>query len=87
LSEILKNLGVVHAFSDEADFSFMDPERNIKLSKIIHKAVIEVNEEGAEASAATGMTMQTLSCRIGGDKSVSMICSHPFLFSITHEPS
>jgi len=46
-----------HPFTDAADFSFMDPANSIKISSVIHKAVIEVNEEGAEAAAATAVTM------------------------------
>lgn len=40
-------------FSDKADFSNLSEEA-LKVSKVIQKAMIEVNEEGSEAAAVTG---------------------------------
>lgn len=40
-------------FSDKADFSNLSEEK-LKVSKVIQKAMIEVNEEGSEAAAVTG---------------------------------
>ena len=88
LSEILKQLGLKHAFSDEADFSFMDPHRTVKISSVIHKAIIEVNEEGAEAAAATAVVFaKRCVSKKAVDETINMVCNHPFLFSIIHEPT
>jgi len=58
LKKILQDhVGLNHAFSDKADFSFMDPSRTIKIDSVIRKAMIEVNEQGAEAAAATAVIM------------------------------
>ncbi|XP_073813460.1 serpin 55B [Musca autumnalis] len=60
LSDILKEMGINKAFSDDADFSnILENPEGLSISKVFHKASIEVNEEGSEAAAATGMIMMT----------------------------
>ncbi|KAI4462597.1 serine protease inhibitor serpin [Holotrichia oblita] len=51
----LQELGMDIIFSDVADFpNMLEGKEPLKVSKVIQKAFIEVNEEGAEAAAATG---------------------------------
>lgn len=46
---------MTNMFSDSAQFSeLLEQPEPLKVSKVVHKAFIEVNEEGAEAAAATG---------------------------------
>lgn len=50
-------MGLSSIFSEKANFSgMMDSTEPICVSKVVQKAFIEVNEEGAEAAAATGKT-------------------------------
>ncbi|XP_062707988.1 serine protease inhibitor 42Dd isoform X8 [Aedes albopictus] len=77
LKETLEKLGMGTMFSDSADFSeLLEQHDPLKVSKVVHKAFIEVNEEGAEAAAATGMIMMTRCMIIHPYFTVD----HPFLY-------
>ena len=52
LKPALNRLGVSDMFSDRANFTYIT-NKPMKVSNAIHKAFIEVNEEGTEAAAAT----------------------------------
>ena len=76
LVEPLKNLGMVNAFSAEkADFSSIAPLMFI--SQIEHKAIIEVNEEGTVAAAASSIGMGATAVR-----PVEFIVNRPFILLI-----
>ncbi len=59
---ILQDMGMKEAFTDSADFSGMTGKTDLCISKVMHKAFVEVNEEGTEAAAATavGMTLTSV---------------------------
>ncbi|MFT7809120.1 leukocyte elastase inhibitor-like [Arapaima gigas] len=84
LKKILVSMGMVDAFDViKSDFSGMSPNNDLVLSKVVHKAFVEVNEEGTEAAAATAAVMM-LRCAI---IPATFIADHPFLFLIRHNPS
>ncbi len=77
LSQQLQALGMKKAFGD-ADFSGMDGTKRLYISAVLHKAFVEVNEEGTEAAAATAVVIQSRSAR----RYPSFRADHPFLFLI-----
>ncbi|XP_054982928.1 serpin B6 [Sorex araneus] len=81
LKGVLGALGMRHAFEPAAaDFSGMASRQGLCLSKAVHKAFVEVNEEGTEAAAATAAVMMLRCARI-----VPRFCAdRPFLFFIQH---
>lgn len=60
-------MGMGKMFTDAADFSeLLNSDEALKVSKVVHKAFIEINEEGAEAAAATGRNCCTVVMSAGG---------------------
>ena len=78
---MLCDLGAELAFSDDADFSGIG-EEPLKISEVVHKAFVEVNEEGTEAAAATAVVMVTLRRRHAAREPKVFKADHPFLFFI-----
>ena len=80
-------LGASDPFSEsKANFSGISkrPEDELCISKVIHQAFVEVNEEGTEAAAATAVVMRLKCAAVRMDQPYDFICDRPFLFMI-HE--
>jgi len=86
LNDYLIDLGMQNAFSGQADFSGIDGRPDLFIDSVIHKAFIEVNEEGTEAAAATAVIMTlTIDGPNTGDSRIVFDCDHPFVFLIQHK--
>ena len=80
LAEVLKAMGMSRVFTPgEADLSGMSSEQELFVSAVIHKAFVDVNEEGTEAAAATGVEVKSVAAIEGP---AVFRADHPFVFLI-----
>jgi serpin B len=84
LKSTLAALGMPDAFNDNAaDFSGMDGRKDLVIQAVVHKAFVDVNEEGTEAAAATGVAVG-LKCAAPLIPRAVFRADHPFVYLIRH---
>ncbi|KAK6758077.1 hypothetical protein RB195_015722 [Necator americanus] len=85
LKEALMAIGVTEMFSDAADLTGITRSRPLKVSSAAHRALIEVDEGGTTAAAATSVRFILTS---GSIYPTNFIADHPFIFILTknHNP-
>jgi serpin B len=79
LGGVLSALGMPTAFTPKADFSGMSAARALYISKVIHQAYVDVDEQGTEAAAATAVIMMRAAAPT---KRIEFRADHPFVFLI-----
>ena len=85
LNTPLKTLGLKTAFTDSANFSGIS-DKQLCISEVFQKSFVEVNEQGTEAAAVTGVGVTELAALpMERPKPFVMIVDHPFLFTIEDE--
>ncbi|XP_075387924.1 alpha-1-antichymotrypsin [Tenrec ecaudatus] len=77
LNKELPQMGMRSIFSNQADLSGITGVKDMKVSQVVHKALLSVGEKGTEAAAATGVKMIPLSGRWGQLRTVNF--NRPFL--------
>jgi serpin B len=84
LSNALSAMGMSQAFGSGANFSGMTGKPDFTISAAIHKAYIDVNEQGTEAAAATSIIMRATAARVPFPEPPPIVfrADHPFLFLI-----
>jgi serpin B len=85
LGSTLAAMGMPLAFSDRADFSGMNGTRDLSISAVLHKARVDVDEQGTEAAAATGVAVGVRAVR--PEEPPTFRADHPFVFFIRHNPT
>ena len=87
LKPALIDMGMVDVFdARKADFSGITGKRDLFINEAIHKAVIEVEEEGTRAAAATVLTLYFGATPDPRPRLV-FHADRPFMFLIRHNPS
>jgi serpin B len=83
LKETLEKMGMRDAFTGAADFSGMDGQKYLLITAVLHKAWVEVNEEGTEAAAATAVVAAPMAARREQPPPPPVFrADHPFIFLI-----
>jgi len=75
---LLAEMGMPIAFDSRADFSLFNDEQSLAVDSIIHKAVVEVDEKGTVAAAATSIVPVVVSANYD----VEFNANRPFMFMI-----
>ncbi|XP_009982929.1 PREDICTED: alpha-1-antiproteinase 2-like [Tauraco erythrolophus] len=76
ITHTLRKMGIVDVFTDQADLSGITGAPELKVSKVVHKAALDVDESGTEAAAATAAEITTTSLPL------TIEFNHPFLILI-----
>jgi serine protease inhibitor len=85
LNQLLQQMGMQLAFTPAADFSSINPARNLYISFVKHKTFVEVDEEGTEAAAVTIIGFEVTSINPNELQKINFHCDRPFLFVITEK--
>ncbi|MDI6765207.1 MAG: serpin family protein [Bacteroidota bacterium] len=84
MNDVLTSMGMGIAFSGGmADFSRINKNVPLFISKVIHKSYVDVNEEGTEAAAVTVVIID----RVSLPSRIIMNLNKPFVFVIRDAPS
>jgi serpin B len=81
LRDALSQMGMPSAFTNAADFSGIDDRRDLYASRVVHKAYVDVTEQGTEAAAATGTAVRLIASIVEPERAIFR-ADHPFLFLI-----
>ena len=79
LTPMLQEMGLGPAFT-QGEFPGITADKLV-ISKAVQKVFVEVNEEGTEAAAATGIVMRTTSA---GPPPIAFTADRPFFWAIWH---
>ncbi|XP_037076458.1 serpin I2-like [Pollicipes pollicipes] len=80
LTDVLKRVGVRQVFTSLANLQRMSPDPRLYVSDARHSAIIETDERGSEAAAATSISISARSFFTA--PTPSFVADRPFLFYV-----
>ena len=86
LRQVLESMGMVHAFTPEADLGGITGTEPLQISEVVHKAWVEVDEKGTEAAAATGVMVKRIMA-MAPEEPVLVRADRPYVFLIRDRES
>ena len=87
LKNTLSDMGMEIAFTDNADFTGINPNGGLMISSVKHKTFVEVNEEGTEAAAVTSIGVVGTSYPPEESGPVYFTVNRPFVLAIREKIS
>lgn len=88
MAKQLQALGIKKAFAKGADFSGITGTKELFINNVIVEAILEIDEKGTEAAAATAVGMQVTAMPVDAPPPPKVFkADHPFIYVVRHEPS
>ncbi len=85
MKELLAGMGVRGLFSDGGSDLSNIAEQPLSISEVMHKAAIDVDEKGTEATAATSLAISFTT--LVDDNPFNLVVNRPFVFAIEEKQS
>ena len=82
LEDVLKEIGIKRAFTNDADFSGITSQEKLKVDAVIHKTFVDVTEAGTEAAAATAIRTVGATALQQEEQVAEFKADHPFMYFI-----
>ncbi|KAM9202633.1 serpin A12 [Dugong dugon] len=79
LKKVFSQLGISKIFEEHGDLTRISPHRSLKVSQVVHKAMLEMDEKGTEGAAGSGTQILPL------QMPVQVKLNRPFLMIIYEE--
>ncbi|MEO6158172.1 MAG: serpin family protein, partial [Ilumatobacteraceae bacterium] len=86
LADVLRQMGIIDAFSASADFTGMTTSAALSIADVIHQANITVDENGTEAAAATAV-IAVATAAPAPSEPIVLTVDRPFLFALRDRPT
>lgn len=81
ISNVLSDLGVIDAFTSQADFSNISEEKNLSLGQALTQSALSINEAGVLSASSSSASLDITSSLDPIDP-IRCNVNHPFLFAL-----